>query len=149
MILRSSFYPLGRISNDEVSRMSKSPVDTLDLGLLWSKVRCAYILSLCYGLFPYDGEPLPMQDTRITSEQAIAQAQDIGTPHLAPQQPQVKRVNRTRAHPSDLIIRNPSQGVKTRSQYHASFCKHIAFVPYVEPKNVDDALQEENWGMAM
>src|SRR6266498_3149224 len=96
-----------------------------------------------------DGEPLPMQDTYITREQAIAQAQDIGTPHLAPQQPQVKRVNRTLAHPSDLIIGNPSQGVKTRSQYHASFCKHVAFVSCVEPKNIDDALQEGDWVMAM
>ena len=32
-----------------------------------------------------DREPLPMQDTHITREQAIAQAQDVGTPHLAPQ----------------------------------------------------------------
>src|SRR6266542_569490 len=90
-----------------------------------------------------------MQDTHITREQAIAQAQYVGTPHLAPQQPQVKRVNRTLAHPSDLIIRNPSQGVKTRSQYHASFCKHVAFVSCVEPKNVDDTLQEGDWVMAM
>ena len=70
-----------------------------------------------------DGEPLPMQHTHITREQARAQAQDVGTPHLAPQQPQVKRVNWTLAHPSDLIIGNPSQGVKTRSQHHASFCE--------------------------
>src|SRR6266542_1140493 len=68
-----------------------------------------------------DGEPLPMQDTHITREQAKAHAQDVGTPHLALQQPQVKRVNRTLAHPSDLIIGSPFQGVKTRSQYHASF----------------------------
>ncbi len=32
-----------------------------------------------------DGEPLPMQDTHITREQAIAQAQDVGTPLLTPQ----------------------------------------------------------------
>ena len=57
-----------------------------------------------------DGEPLPMQNTYITREQAMAQAQDVGTPHLAPQQPQVKRVNRTLAHPSDLIIGSCSQG---------------------------------------
>ena len=96
-----------------------------------------------------DGEPLPMQDTHITREQARAQAQDVGTPNLAPQQPQVKRVNWTLAHPSDLIIGSPSQGVKTRSQYHVSFCKHVAFVSCIEPKNVDDALQEEDWVMAM
>src|SRR5438128_4968723 len=96
-----------------------------------------------------DGEPLPMQDTHIIREQAIAQAQDVGTPLLAPQQHQVKRVNWTLAHPSDLIIGNPSQGVKTRSQYHASFCKHVAFVSCIESKNVDDALQEDDWIMAM
>src|SRR5438105_8061269 len=90
-----------------------------------------------------------MQDTHITREQAIAQAQDVGIPHLAPQQPQVKRVNQTLAHPSDLIIRNPSQGVKTRSQYHASFFKHVVFVSCVEPKNIDDTLQGEDWVMAM
>ena len=44
-----------------------------------------------------DGEPLPMQDTHITREQAIAQAQDVGTPLFAPQQYQAKRVNRTLA----------------------------------------------------
>src|SRR5438105_661733 len=44
-----------------------------------------------------DGEHLPMQDTHITREQASAQAQDVGTPHLVPQQPQVKRVNQTLA----------------------------------------------------
>src|SRR6266498_5803125 len=96
-----------------------------------------------------DGEPLPIQDTHIKREQARAQAQDVGTPHLAPQQPQVKRVNRTLAHPSDLIIGNPSQGVKTCSQYHASFCKHVTFISCIELKNVDDALQEEDWVMAI
>src|SRR6266540_4839371 len=96
-----------------------------------------------------DGKPLPMQDTHITREQVRAQAQDVRTPHLAPQQPQVKRVNRTLAHPSDLITGSPSQGVKTRSQYHVSFCKHVAFIPCIESKNVDDALQEEDWAMAM
>ena len=85
-----------------------------------------------------------MQDTHITREQAIAQARDVGTPLFAPQQYQAKRVNRTLAHPSDLIIGNPFQGVKTRSQYHASFCKHVAFVSCVEPMNIDDALQEED-----
>src|SRR6266540_5896433 len=54
MILRASFYPLGRVPNDEITWMSKSPVDTLDMGLLWSEVRCANTLSLCYGLFSCD-----------------------------------------------------------------------------------------------
>ena len=96
-----------------------------------------------------DGESLPMQDTHISREQANAQAQDVDAPHLAPQQLQAKRVNRTLAHPSDLIIGSPYQGVKTRSQHHASFCEHVAFVSSIEPKNVDEALQEADWFMAM
>src|SRR5438128_1855492 len=90
-----------------------------------------------------------MQDTHITREQARAQAQDVGTPHLAPQQPQVKRINRTLAHPSDLIIGSSSQGVKTHSQHHAYYCEHVAFVSSIEPKNVDEALGETDWVMAM
>ena len=49
-----------------------------------------------------------MQDTHISREQASAQAQDVDPPRLAPQPPQVKRINRTLAHPSDLIIGSPS-----------------------------------------
>ena len=89
-----------------------------------------------------DEEPLPMQDTHISREQANSQAQDVDAPHLAPQQLQAKGVNRTLAHPSDLIIGSPSQGVKTRSQHHASFWEHFAFISSIEPKNVDEALQE-------
>src|SRR6266540_3304798 len=54
MILRASYYPLGRVPNDEITWVSKSPVDMLGLILLWSKERCANILSLCYSLFPCD-----------------------------------------------------------------------------------------------
>src|SRR5207253_2313088 len=73
----------------------------------------------------------------------------VGPPHLAPQPPQVKSINRTLAHPSDLIIGSPSQGVKTRSQHHASCCEHVAFVSSIEPKNVHEALEEVDWVMAM
>src|SRR5438128_7105755 len=54
MVLRSSFYPLGRTPNDEITWMSKSPVDTPDLRLLWSKVRYSNILSLYSTLFSCD-----------------------------------------------------------------------------------------------
>ena len=90
-----------------------------------------------------------MQDTHISREQASVQAQDVGPPQLAPQQPQVKRINWTLAHPSKLIIRSPSQGVKTRSQHHASYCEYVAFASSIEPKNVDEALGETDWVMAL
>jgi hypothetical protein len=49
------------------------------------------------------------------------------------------------AHPQDLIIGSPTKGVMTRSQKLASFVKHHSFVPCIEPKNVDEALQDPDW----
>src|SRR6266498_3272542 len=54
MMLRASFYPLVRTSNDEVTWMSKSPIYSLGLKLLWCKMRCINILSLCISLFSRD-----------------------------------------------------------------------------------------------
>ena len=40
-------------------------------------------------------------------------APDVGTPVQAPQVDQQRRSQLTSAHPQDLIIGNPSQGIKT------------------------------------
>ena len=39
--------------------------------------------------------------------------------------------------------------MKTHSQHHASYREHVTFVSTIEPKNVDDALEETDWVMAM
>ena len=49
------------------------------------------------------------------------------------------------AHPQDLIIGSPSKGVMTLSQKLASFIKHHSFVSCIEPKNVEEALQDPDW----
>jgi hypothetical protein len=53
------------------------------------------------------------------------------------------------AHPQDLIIGSPSKGVMTRSQKLASFVEHHSFVSCIEPKDVDEALQDPDWMNAM
>ena len=53
------------------------------------------------------------------------------------------------AHPQDLIIGSPSKGVMTRSQKLASFIEHHLFVSCIEPKNVEEALQDLDWINAM
>ena len=50
-------------------------------------------------------------------------------------------------HPTDLIISDVSKGVKTRSQAHSEF-SHLVFLSQIEPKRVDDAL-EEFWLLVM
>ena len=51
-------------------------------------------------------------------------------------------------HPVDLIMGDISKGVQTRSRV-ASFCQHYSFVSFLEPKRVDEALDDPDWVMSM
>ena len=44
---------------------------------------------------------------------------------------------------------DPSGGVRTCRRQYASFCKHYSFVFCLEPTNVDEALEDPDWVMAM
>jgi len=48
---------------------------------------------------------------------------------------------------NDNIIRDIKQGVSTRRRI--VFCEHVAFVSQIEPKNVNDALNDSNWIVVM
>ena len=52
------------------------------------------------------------------------------------------------SHPKELIIGDPSQGVKTRSA-HRDAHDLIAFVSHVEPHNIEEAETDPNWMLAM
>jgi len=47
----------------------------------------------------------------------------------------------------DNIIGDIKQGVSTRCRI--VFCKHAAFVSQIEPKNVNDVLNDSNWIVVM
>jgi hypothetical protein len=53
------------------------------------------------------------------------------------------------AHPQDLIIGSPSRGVMTHSQKLASFIEYHSFVSCIEPKIIEEALQDSDWVNAM
>jgi hypothetical protein len=48
------------------------------------------------------------------------------------------------AHPQDLIIGSPVNGVMIRSQKLASFVEHHYFISCIKPKGVDKALQDSD-----
>ena len=50
--------------------------------------------------------------------------------------------------PQDQIIGNPSSGVWTKSSLR-NICINLAFISQIEPKNINDALVDENWTIAM
>ena len=51
-------------------------------------------------------------------------------------------------HPQDQIICNPSSGVRTRSSLN-NICNSLAFISQIEPININDALNDENWMIVM
>ena len=46
-------------------------------------------------------------------------------------------------HPKDLILRDPSRGVTTRSSFRNT-CEHAAFISQIEPKSFADAENDES-----
>jgi len=44
---------------------------------------------------------------------------------------------------------DPSGGVRTHRRQYASFCEHYSSVSCLEPTNVDEALEDPDWVMAM
>jgi hypothetical protein len=51
-------------------------------------------------------------------------------------------------HPIDLVL-DPKGGTRTHRKQYASFCKHHAFVSFVEPTTIDEALRDLDWILAM
>ena len=51
------------------------------------------------------------------------------------------------SHPQDQIIGDSTQRVTCSSI--RNICDHLAFLSQIEPKSIDDALNDENWILAM
>jgi hypothetical protein len=80
------------------------------------------------------------EDTFVSHEQARVQAKDVDALRSSSQVVDKRNSSLIQAHPQDLIIGSPSQGVITRSQRYASFIEHHSFVSCVEPTRIDEAL---------
>ena len=64
------------------------------------------------------------------------------------QVPILQPTNIARDHPLDTIIGDISRGAQTRSRL-TSFCEHFSFLSSIEPKNIDEALNDVDWVNAM
>ena len=52
-----------------------------------------------------------------------------------------------KAHPQEIIIDDTTKGVTTRSKLKSMV--NLAFISQIEPKNIDDALNDEFWLLVM
>jgi hypothetical protein len=73
----------------------------------------------------------------VSHEQARVQAEDVAAPRSSSQVVDKRNSSLLQAHPQDLIIGSPSQGVITRSKKYASFIEHHSFVSCVKPTCID------------
>jgi hypothetical protein len=94
-------------------------------------------------------ERVENEDTHVSHEQAEAQARAVDAPQPPPHVVDRRHSPLLQAHLQDLIIGSLIKGVMTRSQKLASFLEHHSFVSYLEPKNIEEALQDLNWANAM
>jgi hypothetical protein len=94
-------------------------------------------------------ERVKNKDTHVSHEQAKAQARDVDAPQPPPQVVDRRHSHLLQARPQDLIIGSPTKGVMTRSQKLTSFIEYHSFISCLEPKNVDEALQDPDWVNAM
>jgi len=77
--------------------------------------------------------------------------EEIGTPHdeeASTSNKLPKEWRTSRYHPLDNIIGEVTKGVTTRNSLRNT-CNHLAFVSQIEPKNLDEAIVDENWTIAM
>jgi len=89
------------------------------------------------------------EDTQVTHEQAVAQAQDVDAPQATPQVVPRRTSHLLQDHSQDLIIGSPSHGVTTCFK-HALFIEHHASMSLEdEPKTIEEALRDADWIVAM
>jgi hypothetical protein len=59
-----------------------------------------------------------------------------------------KSWNVVHSHPKELIIGEVERGVSTRSKLK-NICNNMAFLSQIEPKNINEAIEDESWILAM
>ena len=94
---------------------------------------------------PQDGDKdgrVENEDTHVSHDQMVAQAQDVDAPQPPPQVVDRRNSPLLQAHPQDLIIGSPSKGVMTRSKKLPSFIEYHSFVACFELTKVEEALQD-------
>jgi hypothetical protein len=60
-----------------------------------------------------------------------------------------RRTRTSTNHPIYLVLGDPKGGTRTHRKQYALFCKHHAFVSFVEPTTIDEALGEPDWILSM
>ena len=101
---------------------------------------------------------LQIEDRVHQQEEEIYSKKEEESPSTPPPPPQLEQEESSQGlprewkfvtnHPQYQIIGNPSIGVRTRSSI-GNICNNLAFISQIEPKNLNDAIIDENWVIGM
>jgi hypothetical protein len=91
-----------------------------------------------------DGQ-VPQEEERDQGGAQEEQVMEEEAPRIPPTQ---VRAMIQRNHPVDQILGDINKGVTTHSRI-ANFCEHYSFVSSIEPFRVEEALQDQDWVLAM
>ena len=93
----------------------------------------------------HDQNQASTNDAQVKDQQvASSSSQPNDQPSVSNQVQVLQPTNIARDHPLDTIIRDISSGVQTRSRL-ASFYEHFSFVSSIEPKKIEEALNDIDW----
>ncbi|CAL1410169.1 unnamed protein product [Linum trigynum] len=108
------------VFDESTSKCAKTLDDDEDFGLSLSQTKEA------------DGVTTSIETTQDASLEGMHKPE--APPHIQ------------KRHPPSLVIGDLNQGMVTRSKtYH----EHTAFISLIEPRNIDEALEDEFWNAAM
>uniref|UniRef100_A0A2N9HLR4 CCHC-type domain-containing protein n=1 Tax=Fagus sylvatica TaxID=28930 RepID=A0A2N9HLR4_FAGSY len=106
----------------------------------------------------YDDEPISL-DNKASSSNQVDSSENIKDQVDEPQDEEKalpptkneelpKSWNVVHSHPKELIIGEVERGVSTRSKLK-NICNNMAFLSQIEPKNINEAIEDESWILAM
>ena len=89
-------------------------------------------------------------DNQELNEDVLFEAKNEPVPSESPVSHHPPHMSRVPLHhPLSQIIGDPAQGVQTRHQVSNNFCMFVNFVSLMEPKKINEALQDSDWIKAM
>uniref|UniRef100_A0A2N9IWC5 CCHC-type domain-containing protein n=1 Tax=Fagus sylvatica TaxID=28930 RepID=A0A2N9IWC5_FAGSY len=106
----------------------------------------------------YDDEPISL-DNKASSSNQVDSSEKVKDQVDEPQDEEKalpltkneelpKSWNVVHSHPKELIIGEVERGVSTRSKLK-NICNNMAFLSQIEPKNINEAIEDESWILAM
>jgi hypothetical protein len=106
----------------------------------------------------YDDEPISL-DNKASSSNQVDSSEKVKDQVDEPQYEEKKLPptkneelpkswNVVHSHPKELIIDEVERGVSTRSKLK-NICNNMAFLSQIEPKNINKAIEDESWILAM